>query len=64
MNLDAIKKTILKSAQDQLALHQNLGQRSRLTVMQVAELWDIVAGKSEKENPNAGIFFDNTFSLN
>lgn len=64
MNLESIRKTMIKSAKDQLEHHKNLGQRSNLSLMQVAELWDIVSGNSESGNTNSGIFFDNVFSLN
>lgn len=64
MNLGSMKKLMIKSAKDQLARHKNLGRRSNLSILQVAELLDIVSGKNETTTVSTGIFFDNTFSLN
>ena len=65
MNLGSIRKTAIKSAQAKLAQHKTLGQQSTLSIMQVAELLDIVSGKTEVTTAYTNIFFDNTtFSLN
>ncbi len=63
MNLGSMRKTKVNTAKEQLALHKNLGQRSALSILQVAELLDIVSGKDESPEYSA-IFFDNPFSLN
>lgn len=64
MNLGSMKKLMIKSAKEKLAHHKNLGQRSALSVLQVAELLDIVSGISEPSTVNSKIFFNNAFSLN
>ena len=56
---------MIKSAKEKLALHKSLGQRSTLSIFQVAELLDIVSGNSEEQSVvSPSIFFDNAFSLN
>jgi hypothetical protein len=64
MNLGSMRKIMIKSAKEKLALHKNLGQRSSLSVLQVAELLDFVTGNSETAPKHPAIFFDNGFSLN
>ncbi len=64
MNLGSMRKIMIKSAKEKLARHKNLGQRSTLSVLQVAELLDIVTGNSESATTHPAIFFDNGFSLN
>ncbi|NOQ72920.1 MAG: hypothetical protein GQ574_13005 [Crocinitomix sp.] len=64
MNLGSMRKIMIKSAKDKLARHKNLGQRSTLSVLQVAELLDFVSGKNEATTTHPAIFFDNGFSLN
>lgn len=64
MNLGSMKKLMIKSAKEKLALHKNLGQRSALSVLQVAELLDIVTGNNETAAVNPELFFNRTFSLN
>lgn len=63
MNLGSVKQSMIKSAKEQLANHKNLGNRSRLSIVQVAELWDIVSGMHDSKT-TSNIFFDNAFSLN
>ena len=62
MNLGNRKQTAIRSAKNQLETHKNLGNRSNLSIFQVAELWDVVAGRSEKKQ--SSIFFEKVFSLN
>lgn len=64
MNLGSMKKLMIKSAKEKLARHKNLGQHSSLSVIQVAELLDIVSGNNEPSTVNSNVFFNNTFSLN
>ncbi|MFT5823851.1 MAG: hypothetical protein ACI8ZM_005116 [Crocinitomix sp.] len=64
MNLGSMRKIMIKSAKDKLARHKNLGQRSTLSVLQVAELLDFVTGNHESATTHPAIFFDNGFSLN
>ncbi len=63
MNSGNLKQTVIRSAKNQLEAHKNLGQRSNLSILQVAELWDIVSGRSEKA-AMAELFLDKPFSLN
>jgi len=63
MNSGNIKQTVIRSAKNQLEAHKNLGKRSDLSIMQVAELWDIVSGRSEKTE-HSSIYFEQAFSLN
>lgn len=56
--------TLIKSAKAQLDMHKSLGRRSKLSIIQVAELLDIVSGKTEPSDVHASIFIDNSFSLN
>lgn len=65
MNLGSMRKTMIKSAKEKLAIHKSLGQRSTLSIFQVAELLDIVSGNSAEQSAvHPSIFFDNAFSLN
>ena len=66
MNFGNMKQTIVATAKKKLAIHKNLGKRSSLSIMQVAELLDIVSGNVEIEPivPSKGAFFENAFSLN
>lgn len=63
MNSGNIKQTVIRSAKNQLEAHKNLGKRSDLSIMQVAELWDIVSGRSEKTE-HSSIYFEQAFSFN
>jgi hypothetical protein len=62
MNLGNRKQTAIRSAKNQLEAHKHLGNRSNLSIFQVAELLDIIAGRSEKTQ--SSIFFEKAFSLN
>ena len=64
MNLGSMRKTMIESAKAQLTRHKDLGQRSNLSIVQVAELLDVLSGKSEPSTSCSGIFFENSFSLN
>ncbi|MCC7455184.1 MAG: hypothetical protein IT222_13530 [Crocinitomix sp.] len=64
MNVGSMKMTLIKSAKAQLDMHKSLGRRSKLSIIQVAELLDIVSGKTEPSDVHASIFIDNSFSLN
>lgn len=62
MNEEFIQRTILRTAKQRLAEHKNLGHKSSLSIYEVAELQDIVAGiVTRKENVNKETNF---FSLN
>ena len=62
MNEDFIQRTILRTAKRRLAEHKNLGHKSNLSIYEVAELHDILAGVvSKKENVNEETTF---YSLN
>ena len=64
MNLGSIRKTMMRTAKEKLARHKDLGKRSPLSVIQVAELLDLLHGNTELSNAHSGIFFENSFSLN
>ena len=48
MNLDQIKKELIKSAEAKLNAHKVLGSNSKLSLFEVAQLRDIVAGNIEE----------------
>lgn len=64
MNLGSMRKTMIESAKAKLAQHKTLGQRSTLSVLQVAELLDILSGKTDPTTTYSNLFFDSSFSLN
>lgn len=47
MNLEDIKNRIIQSAQEKLNRHRVMGSKTKLSIMEVAELLDIVSGKAE-----------------
>ncbi|WP_070137044.1 hypothetical protein [Crocinitomix algicola] len=59
-----IKKSMLNSAKAKLDQHKALGQHSRLSIFQVAQLLDFVSGKSESNQIPKELFLEETFSLN
>lgn len=65
MNLENSRKTIIKSAKAKLENHKILGRHSNLSLMQVAELWDIVSGNVEAQSFKSNAMLGgNFFSLN
>lgn len=63
MSFKCMRKTMVNAAKEKLNLHKSLGQRSNLSIVQVAALLDIVTGKSVPSN-NTTIYNDEAFSLN
>jgi hypothetical protein len=47
MNLNEIRNNIVKSAQQKLNRHKVMGAESSLSILEVAELLDIVTGMAE-----------------
>lgn len=47
MNLDDIKNNIVRSAQRKLNRHKVMGAKTNLSILEVAELLDIVSGMAE-----------------
>ena len=64
MNLGSMRKTMIKSAKAQLDRHKSLGQRSTLSILQVAELLDFVTGKNDAGMIPSGVFLEGSFSMN
>ncbi|MBK6950746.1 MAG: hypothetical protein IPH24_01535 [Crocinitomicaceae bacterium] len=57
MNLDQIKNDLINAAQAKLRAHSQMGSNSRLSIMEVAQLRDIIAGNVElKVNQSAQFF--------
>ena len=55
MKMDELKNNVVKAAQNKLNLHKRLGNKTHLSILEVAELLDIISGKAEnaKIEPNA-----------
>jgi hypothetical protein len=65
MNVGCKRITLINSAKEKLALHKDMGQRSGLSIMEVAHLLDIVSGKSiPSEVPPNLLLTKNFISLN
>ena len=47
MSLDEIKNNVIKKAQQKLNQHKMMGNRTALSILEVAELHDIISGKAE-----------------
>lgn len=47
MNLDEIRNNIVRSAQMKLNRHKVMGDKTNLSILEVAELLDIVSGMAE-----------------
>ena len=47
MSLDEIKNNVIKMAQQKLNQHKMMGNRTALSILEVAELHDIISGKAE-----------------
>ena len=47
MNLEEIRQNVIKAAQSKLNRHKSLGSNTNLSINQVAELLDIVAGRAQ-----------------
>ncbi len=63
MSLQCRRISMVKAAKEKLAEHKNLGQRSPLSIMQVAELIDIVSGLTRPAIKTT-VFAPDAFSLN
>ena len=63
MNLEDIRKNVIKSAYLKLDRHKNLGAQSNLSISEVAELLDIVHGMTD-ESRSATQKLINSISLN
>lgn len=63
MSLQCRRISMVKAAKEKLAEHKNLGQRSPLSIMQVAELIDIVSGLTRPAITTA-LYNEDSFSLN
>jgi hypothetical protein len=63
MNLQEIKNGIVRQAQQKLSRHKNLGSQSNLSIKEVAELLDIVQGRTI-DVPMGPEHFIGNYSLN
>jgi len=63
MNLDQIKTELINAAQAKLKAHAQMGASSRLSILEVAQLRDIIAGNVEL-NVNSPAQFFGLHSLN
>ncbi|MEX1001366.1 MAG: hypothetical protein WDZ35_04560 [Crocinitomicaceae bacterium] len=50
MNLNEIKNNVIKTALKKLNTHKSMGSNTPLSILEVAELLDIVSGKAENAN--------------
>lgn len=57
MNLDQIKNDLINAAQAKLQAHSQMGSNSRLSILEVAQLRDIIAGNVELNVNQSGQFF-------
>lgn len=57
MNLDQIKNELIKSAEAKLQVHKRMGAASKLSILEVAQLLDIVSGNIEENQFRQGQFF-------
>ena len=57
MNMDQIKHDIIKTAQSKLQMHKRMGSSSKLSIMEVAQLVDIISGNIEENSFKQGQFF-------
>ncbi len=64
MNLGSMRNMMIKSAKQKLAQHKNLGRRSSLSILEVAELLDIVSGNNLPNEVDTGLSLKSAFSLN
>ncbi len=63
MSAKCMRKSMVNAAKEKLNLHKSLGQRSTLSIVQVASLLDIVTGKS-LPSTGAAVYSEEAFSLN
>lgn len=63
MSAKCMRKSMVNAAKEKLNLHKSLGQRSTLSIVQVAALLDIVTGKT-LPSTGAAVYNEETFSLN
>ena len=63
MSAKCMRKSIVNAAKEKLNLHKSLGQRSTLSIVQVAALLDIVTGKT-LPSIGAAVYTEEAFSLN
>ena len=57
MNLDQIKAELINAAQAKLKVHAQMGVNSRLSILEVAQLRDIIAGNVELNVNHSPQFF-------
>ena len=57
INIDQIKNEIIKTAQSKLQMHKRMGRDSKLSIMEVAQLVDIISGNIEENSFKQGQFF-------
>lgn len=48
MNLEEIKNRMIQSAQLKLSHHKSMGSNTNLSILEVAELLDVVSGRAEE----------------
>ena len=48
MKLDHLKIELIKSAEAKLQMHKNMGSNSKLSIFDVAKLFDIVCGNVDE----------------
>ena len=63
MNLEEIKNRMIQSAQMKLSNHKSMGPNTNLSILEVAELLDVVTGRAEKAELSSELFIG-TYSLN
>lgn len=56
MNMNQIKIELIRSAQEKLRNHEQMGSHSKLSILEVAQLRDIVAGNVELKNFTGSFF--------
>ena len=57
MKIDQIKNELIKSAQSKLQMDKRMGSSSKLSIMEVAQLVDIISGNIEENSFKQGHFF-------
>jgi len=62
MNLQDLKQNMINSAKRRLSEHKSLGNKSSLSILEVAELLDVVNGFNTKAIANLNS--ETNFSLN
>jgi hypothetical protein len=63
MNLEEIKNRMIQSAQLKLSNHKSMGRNTNLSILEVAELLDVVTGRADEAQLSPDLFIG-TYSLN